>query len=187
MSARSIIMAAAGSSTTGGAVPQGALLIALNSGTTGTTSCTFTMPAGLGGGTVNFTGHATYNNSSTWGPHQLADATRTAYDWCNLSGTSPLFGQWVFPVTVKMSTIFVIPRSAGDNFPASVTVKADSSTIGTYSTTTLSAGSGSNISYTGTGYKISFPTGRTGTAWRLEFLGSSNAYIGEVEFWGALA
>jgi hypothetical protein len=161
--------------------PAPALLIEKKSYPATTTSGTFDFNTSLGGGSVSFTGHATYNNSSTWGPHQLFDNTRTSSDWCNLSGTSPLFGQWVFPQSVTITNIFVIPRSQGDNFPSTIEVVVDSVSNGTYNVGTLASGDGQQISYSGTGYNIQ--PAASGTTWRLNLSGS-NAYIGEIEFWG---
>lgn len=145
------------------------------------TSGTFDFNTSLGGGSVSFTGHDTYNSSTTWGAQYLFDNTRTAFDWCNLQGTSPLFGQWVFPQSVTVTNIFVIPRAAGDNFPDTIEVVVDSVSNGTYSKGTLGAGDGQQISYSGTGYNIQ--PAASGTTWRLNLSGS-NAFIGEIEFWG---
>lgn len=159
------------------------LLVVKKSYTASTTTATFDFNADLGGGSVTFTGHDTYSSSSTWGPQQLHDNTRSGYDWCNAGGVPSLFGQWIFPKLVTVQTIFLVPRSSGDNFPSSVTVKADTNTVATASATvTLTAGtSGHQINYSGTGHKITVNT--AGTTWKLEF-GGSNAYIGEIEFWG---
>lgn len=163
------------------------LLVVKKTYTASTTTATFDFNSSLGGGNVTFTGHQTYNNSSTWGPHQVHDNTRTINDWCN-DNVSPLFGEWTFPKGVVVKNIFVVPRSGNDNFPTYVRVKtggvsgtqvANNSTL-----ETLTAGtSGHEINYTGNGYKIVLSTDIRDSVWRLEF-GGSNAYIGEIEFWG---
>ena len=147
----------------------------------GTASLNVDFNAALGGGTVAFTGHPIYG--TFWGCNQLFDNTTTAFDWCNLPGTSPLYGEFVFPVAVNVKNIFIVPRASNDNFPFTFTLKVDGAVIGTYNQTTLTSTSGQMISYTGTGFNIE-PNVR-GTTWRLEPSGS-NAYIGEIEFWGTL-
>ena len=133
------------------------------------------------GGSVAFTGHPVYENNAIWGPHLVFDNARTTFDWCNFNGTSPLFGQWVFPRRVTMKSIFLIPRLSGDGMPTSLSVEVDGVSIGSFTATTLDAGSGHYITYAGPGYHIQ--PNFTGTTWRLNF-GGSIAYIGEIEFWG---
>lgn len=164
------------------------LLVVKKTYTASTTTATFDFNPSLGGGSISFSGHSTFNGSTGWGPHYAHDNARTASDWCNLSGTTPLFGQWTFPKDVVVKNIFVIPRSGNDNFPTFVRVRtggvggtevANNNTL-----ETLTAGtSGHEINYTGNGYKIVLSTDIRDSVWRLEF-GGSNAYIGEIEFWG---
>lgn len=139
----------------------------------------------LGGGSVYFTGHTTYNgNSTSWGPHQLHDNTISSFDWCSDSSVTSgnLYGDWTFPRAISVSKIFVVPRSGADNFPSTITVYYNGGYQGMYSTTTISQGNGLGIAYSGTGYNIVL-NGATAQNWRLSFSGSA-AYIGEVEFWG---
>lgn len=162
-------------------IPQGNLIIEKKSYPPSTTSATFNINPTLGGGNVSFTGSAVYNNSTTWGPQQLFDDTRTIFDWA-AEGGPPCFAQFVFAANATVSTIFIIPRSQGDNFPPSVTVSVNGTPINTYYPTTLTLSSGQQINYTGIGYKIQ--PGLSGNTWLLSF-NSSLAYIGEIEFWGS--
>lgn len=141
---------------------------------------TFNFNPSLGGGTVSFVGHETYNNNGGWGPNYLFDNTQTSLDWCNQPGATP-FGQFTFPRAVTMRRIYIIPRSAGDNFAASVTVKVDGVSLGTFTPTTISNADGQTLSYSGTAYRIDLNS--SGTVWRLDFA-SGNSYVGEIEFWG---
>lgn len=164
------------------------LLVVKKAYTASTTTATFDFTTTFGGGNVSFTGHATYQNGTTWGPHQLHDNTRTGNDWCNLDNTSPLFGEWSFPKNVIVKSIFVVPRSGGDNFPTFVRVKAGGSSgteVANNSTLeTLTAGvTGHEINYTGSGYNVSLSNNTRNSVWRLEF-GGTTSYIGEIEFWG---
>jgi hypothetical protein len=162
-------------------MPQGNLIIEKKSYPASTTSATFNINPTLGGGSVSFTGSAVYNNDPTWGPQQLFNDTISIYDWA-AEGGPPCFAQFVFAANATVSTIFIIPRSQGDNFPPSVTVSVNSTTINTYYPTTLTLSSGQQINYTGIGYKIQ--PGLSGTTWLLSF-NSPLAYIGEIEFWGS--
>lgn len=139
----------------------------------------------LGGGPVYFTGHTTYNgNGTSWGPHQLHDDLRTAYDWCSDSSVTSgnLYGDWVFPRAVSVSKIFVVPRADASNFPGSIIVYYNGSYQSQYYSTSISNANGLGIAYSGTGFNIVL-NGITAKNWRLSF-GGSAAYIGEVEFWG---
>lgn len=145
-----------------------------------TTSGSFPLNPSLGGGNISFLGGPTYEGSSTWGPHQLFDNTRTNFDWCN-NGSMTHFGQFTFPKPVFVSKIFIVPRASNDNFPASVTLKVDGVTIGTYTTKNISTNDGLQINYSGIGHFIT--PNISGTVWRLEF-SVANVYIGELEFLG---
>jgi len=166
-----------------GAIKTPVQIIETKAYTPSTTSASFDVVNAVGGGSVSFTGHTPYSASSTWGPHQLFDGTRTINDYCSLTGTSPLFNQFVFPRSFYISSIFVIPRPQNDNFPTSIDVIVDNNNIGTFSPTTLTSDSGQSLSYSGTGYKIQ--PKQYGTTWKLEFPDSA-VYLGELEFWGTL-
>ena len=145
-----------------------------------TTSGTFPLNPSLGGGNISFLGGPTYEGSNQWGPHQLFDNIRTSADWCN-NGSMTHFGQFTFPKPVFVSKIFIVPRASNDNFPASVTLKVDGVTIGTYTTKNISTNDGLQINYSGVGHFIT--PNVSGTVWRLEF-SVANVYIGELEFLG---
>jgi hypothetical protein len=145
-----------------------------------TTSGNFPFNPALGGGNVSFIGGATYSGSTTWGPHQLFNNTRTDTDWCNNGGGNH-FGQFTFPKSVTITKIFIVPRTQGDNFPTSVTLKVDDVTIGIYTTKSISSVDGLQINYSGIGHFI--VPNLSGTKWRLEFSGN-DVYIGELEFIG---
>jgi len=162
-------------------VGESVLLIPKGTYTPITTSGSFSFNTSLGGGSVNFTGGDTWSGSSSWGPQQLFDNSRTNYDWC-LNGANK-FGQFVFPRAVNIKKIFIIPRSQGDSFPTSVILKVDGTTVSTYSTSpSISLADGLGITYSGIGYYIQ--PNVTGTTLSLEFSGGSYAFIGELEFWG---
>ena len=166
---------------TGG--PADVLLIEQKTYPASTTSATFDFNAALGGGTVGFTGHATYNNSTSWGPHQLHNAARSNNDWADLSGdTSQKFGEWTFPQAVLVDKIFIVPRNQNDQFPTSVTVIVDGvSQIVATSSAGISQADGLVTAYSGFGYYIQ--PDLVGTVWRLEFP-TAKTYIGEIEFHG---
>jgi hypothetical protein len=145
-----------------------------------TTSGTFPFNPLFGGGNISFLGGPTYGSSNTWGPHQLFDNTRTNFDWCN-DGVINHFGQFTFPKPVNITKIFLVPRSQGDNFPASVTLKVDGVTIGTYAAKNISTNDGLQLNYSGIGHFIA--PNVSGIVWRLEF-SVANVYIGELEFLG---
>lgn len=163
---------------TGKVVGESVLLIPKGTYTAITTSGSFPFNSALGGSNVNFTGGDTYSGSTSWGPQQLFDNKRTDYDWCSIGSSQ--FGQFVFPKSVNISKIFIVPRSQGDQFPSSVTLKVDGVTIGTYTTKSISQADGLGIIYSGNGHYIQ--PNILGTTWRLEFPATS--YIGELEFWG---
>ena len=135
-----------------------------------------------GGGTVSFSGQATWTNNTKWGPQQLFDNTRTIYDWCN-NGASALFGRWTFPRNVKISKIFMVPRASGPgDLPATITLTVDGTTIGTYSPTSISNADGLAITYSGTGFYIT--PNISGRIWLLTAGDSTLRCVGELEFWG---
>lgn len=139
----------------------------------------------ISGGSVGFTGHEVFSGAGIWGPQQLFDNTRSNFDWCSFGDTTNTFGQWVFPVSVTVTDIFIVPRLQNDNFPTQVEVVVNGTVVDTYTPTTITYGvSGQYIDYTGTGYKITL--NETGTTWRLNF-NQTNVYIGEIEFWGYIS
>jgi hypothetical protein len=167
----------------GGGGTLGSLLIVKKSYPSSTTTANFDFNPSLGGGSVTFVGMTTYNSSPTWGPWQLFDDTRSAFDWCNDPSYSGGMGRWDWPRLVTLNTIFIVPRSQGDNFPTSVTVEINGNIIGGYSQTTLTASSGQQINYTGVGFKIELNLTNVYQT-KLIFPGP-NSYIGEIEFWGS--
>jgi hypothetical protein len=157
------------------------LLIPKGNYTAVSTSGTFPFNPVLGGGNVAFTGQETFSGSSSWGPQQLFDNTRTNFDWCSNGPTQ--FGQFVFPKPVTIKKIFVVPRSQNDNFPTQAILIVDGVTIGTFTPKNIATSDGLQINYSGNGFLIEANV--TGTTWRLEFSGPGAVYIGELEFLGS--
>lgn len=134
----------------------------------------------LGGGSVQFTGHAPFNNSSSWGPHQIFDGAINTYAWCNLDGVNTKFARLVFPKAVVVSHIYLVPREVSAN-PTSIAVYADGVLRGTSTPKTISNADGLVITYTGMGHFIAgtIPC----TTLELVFSGATT-YVQELEIRG---
>ena len=154
-------------------------LINLGSASGGTTSGSFTVNSSAGGGTGTFTNSDVFASSATWGMAQCFDGARSDYDLYMTQ--NPNFMQIVFPRALTVTKIFLVPRNQGDAFPSSLTLKADGTLLGTYSSSTVSQSLGMGISYSGTGYYIQPSV--SGTTWRFDF-SSTPVSFGEIEFWG---
>lgn len=154
-------------------------LINLGSGSGGPTSGSFTVNSLAGGGTGTFTNSDVFMSSGTWGMAQCFDGSRSDYDLYMTQ--NPNFMQLVFPRALTVTKIFLVPRNQQDAFPSSLVLKADGSSVGTYSSSTISQSLGLGISYSGTGFYIQPST--SGTTWRFDF-SSTPVSFGEIEFWG---
>jgi hypothetical protein len=154
-------------------------LINLNSASGGTTSGSFTVNSSTGGGTGTFTNSDVFLSSATWGMAQCFNGARSDYDLYMTQ--NPNFMEIVFPRALTVTKIFLVPRNQGDAFPSSLELKADGTSVGTYTPTTVSQSLGMGISYTGTGFYIQPSISRT--TWRFDF-SSTPVSFGEIEFWG---
>ena len=154
-------------------------LINLNSASGGTTSGSFTVNSSVGGGTGTFTNSDVFLSSATWGMAQCFNGARSDYDLYMTQ--NPNFMEIVFPRALTVTKIFLVPRNQGDAFPSSLVLKADGTSVGTYTPTTVSQSLGMGISYTGTGFYIQPSISRT--TWRFDF-SSTPVSFGEIEFWG---
>ena len=154
-------------------------LINLNSASGGTTSGSFTVNSSAGGGTGTFTNSDVFISDATWGMAQCFNGARSDYDLYMTQ--NPNFMEIIFPRALTVTKIFLVPRNQGDAFPSSLVLKADGTTVGTYTPTTVSQSLGMGISYTGTGFYIQPSISRT--TWRFDF-SSTPVSFGEIEFWG---
>ena len=154
-------------------------LINLNSASGGTTSGSFTVNSSVGGGTGTFTNSDVFISDATWGMAQCFNGARSDYDLYMTQ--NPNFMEIVFPRALTVTKIFLVPRNQGDAFPSSLILKADGTSVGTYTPTTVSQLLGMGISYTGTGFYIQPSISRT--TWRFDF-SSTPVSFGEIEFWG---
>jgi hypothetical protein len=154
-------------------------LINLNSASGGTTSGSFTVNSSVGGGTGTFTNSDVFISDATWGMAQCFNGARSDYDLYMTQ--NPNFMEIVFPRALTVTKIFLVPRNQGDAFPSSLILKADGTSVGTYTPTTVSQSLGMGISYTGTGFYIQPSISRT--TWRFDF-SSTPVSFGEIEFWG---
>jgi hypothetical protein len=163
------------------AIPTTVRLINLGA-SGGGTSGSFTMNSLVGGGTGTFTNSPTFDGSSgTWGMAQCFDGARSGYDLYMVD--NPNFMELVFPRGLMVTKIFLVPREQQDAFPSSLTLKANGTLVGTYTSTTVSQALGMGIGFTGTGFYIQPAT--FGTTWRFDFT-STPVSFGEIEFWGYL-
>ena len=154
-------------------------LINLNSASGGTTSGSFTVNSSAGGGIGTFTNSDVFISDATWGMAQCFNGARSDYDLYMTQ--NPNFMEIIFPRALTVTKIFLVPRNQGDAFPSSLVLKADGTTVGTYTPTTVSQSLGMGISYTGTGFYIQPSISRT--TWRFDF-SSTPVSFGEIEFWG---
>ena len=154
-------------------------LINLNSASGGTTSGSFTVNSSAGGGTGTFTNSDVFISDATWGMAQCFNGARSDYDLYMTQ--NPNFMEIIFPRALTVTKIFLVPRNQGDAFPSSLVLKADGTSVGTYTPTTVSQLLGMGISYTGTGFYIQPSISRT--TWRFDF-SSTPVSFGEIEFWG---
>ena len=162
-------------------VPTTVRLINLGTGSGGPTSGSFTLNSLVGGGTGTFTNSDVFMSDGTWGMAQCFDGARSGYDLYMTQ--NPNFMELVFPRGLMVTKIFLVPREQQDAFPSSLTLKANGTLVGTYTSTTVSQALGMGIGFTGTGFYIQ--PDRIGTTWRFDFT-STPVSFGEIEFWGYL-
>jgi hypothetical protein len=162
-------------------IPTTVRLINLGTGSGGPTSGSFTLNSLVGGGTGTFTNSDVFMSDGTWGMAQCFDGARSGYDLYMTQ--NPNFMELVFPRGLMVTKIFLVPREQQDAFPSSLTLKANGTLVGTYTSTTVSQALGMGIGFTGTGFYIQ--PDRIGTTWRFDFT-STPVSFGEIEFWGYL-
>lgn len=163
------------------------LLITKKTYPVSTTSVSLDFTPTLGGGVVQFTGHAIV---SPYGPHNLFDNSNAdTFGWANANraGLPKLFAKFDFPTTTYVSKIFMVPSPSGGtfHFPKGISVYADGVLTNTFSTlSTISPADGLVINYTGTGYNL--PLTARCNSLELVFSMSGDAYMGEMELRGGL-
>jgi hypothetical protein len=162
-------------------IPPTVRLINLGTGSGGPTSGLFAMNSLVGGGTGTFTNSDVFMSDGGWGMAQCFDGARSEYDLYMTQ--NPNFMELVFPRGLMVTKIFLVPRQQQDAFPSSLTLKANGTLVGTYTSTTVSQALGMGIGFTGQGFYIQPDT--IGTTWRFDFT-STPVSFGEIEFWGYL-